>query len=228
MSELSITLFGDSIGKGVYTDNGRVEIIQNNAVDLLVDNYGLNISNKSVYGLSLKKFFDRGFIDDYLNGLPSDKDNIAVIELGGNDADYDWKSIVNAPTAAHTSKTDITEYREDLTEVVRKLLKAKVKTYLCSIIPISSERYFKNVISKITNAERVLEFFHGDFNTIHRHQEIFNSELLKVAIKNGVDIIDLRTQFLLSNAFEDLICLDGIHPNKEGQYMIYKTVSKML
>ena len=228
MSELSITLFGDSIGKGVYTDNGRVEVIKNNAVDLLAANYGLNIDNKSVYGLSLKKFFDRGFIDDYLNALPSDKENVAVLELGGNDADYDWKSIVNAPTIQHGSKTDITEYREDLTTIVKKLHQAKVKTYVCSIIPISSERYFKNVISKIANAEKVLDFFHGDFNTIHRHQEIFNSELLKVAIKNGVELIDLRTQFLLSNTFEDLICLDGIHPNKNGQYLIYKTVSNML
>ena len=228
MAETSITVFGDSIGKGVYTDNGKIEIIKNNAVELLLNNYGLNITNQSVYGLSLKRFTDRKIIDTYIENLPKDKDNIAVFELGGNDADYDWKEVCKSPDLPHGSKTDIKEFGDDLKEIVKKLNKANVKMYFCTLIPVSSERYFTNVISKIADCKKVLDFFNGDINTIHRHQEVFNSEILKVAITNGIDIIDLRTQFLLSNSFEDLMCLDGIHPNEKGQYLIYKTAKSFL
>ena len=228
MKDASITVFGDSIGKGVYTDNGKIEIIKNNAVELLLKNNGLNITNQSVYGLSLKRFTDRKIIDRYIDSLPNDKDNVAVFELGGNDADYDWKEVCETPDLPHGSKTDIKEFGEDLKEIVKKLNEAKVKTYFCTLIPVSSARYFNNVISKVADCKKVLSFFNGDINTIHRHQEIFNSEILKVAIANGVDIIDLRTQFLLSNSFEDLMCLDGIHPNEKGQHLIYDTARQLI
>ena len=75
----------------------------------------------------------------------------------------------------------------------------------------------------MANGQNVLKFFHGDINTIHRHQEIFNNAILKAAISNGIKIIDLRTEFLKSDCFNDLMCLDGIHPNEKGQYEIYNT-----
>ena len=228
MSEINIKIFGDSIGKGVCTNNGKIEIIKNNAVELFLKNYGFNINNQSVYGLSLKKFMDRKIIDKYIQTLSSYKDNVAVFELGGNDADYDWQSVAQTPNLYHDSKTNLKEFIFDLNEIIKKLNRAKVKMYFCTLIPINSERYFNNVISKIANAQKVLDFFHGDFNTIHRHQEIFNTELLKVAITSGVEIIDFRTEFLLSKVFDDLMCLDGIHPNEKGQYLMYKTAQKFI
>ena len=127
MFKTSITLFGDSIGKGVFTDNGKIEIIKNNAVELLVKNDGLNINNRSIYGLSLKKLLGRKIIDDYIETLPTDKDNVAVLELGGNDADYDWKAVAGAPELPHASKTDINEFSENLNVIAKNLNRAKVK-----------------------------------------------------------------------------------------------------
>lgn len=228
MTETNITLFGDSVGKGICTDNGKIEIIKNNAVALLNKNYGLNINNRSVYGLSLKKFADRKIMDKYIETLPDDKDNVAVLELGGNDADYDWKKVVASFDSPHHPKTTVAEFGDDLNEIVNKLNRAKVKTYFCTITPISSERYFYNVISKIVNGQTVLDFFHGDINTIYRHHEIFSDVLLRVAIKNDIELIDLRRAFLQSEFFGDLMCSDGIHPNEKGQYLIYNTVTQLI
>ena len=35
--EKKITVFGDSIGKGVFTDGGKIEVIKDNAVRLFED-----------------------------------------------------------------------------------------------------------------------------------------------------------------------------------------------
>ena len=104
---------------------------------------------------------------------------------------------------------------------MKDLRSAGVETVACTIVPISSERYFDNVICKLTDGEKVLEYFRGDVNTIHRHQEMFNNEILKNAFSSGADVIDLRREFLNTNEFESLICKDGIHPNATGQRKIF-------
>ena len=53
---------------------------------------------------------------------------------------------------------------------------------------------------------------------------MFNNEILKNSYRAGVDVIDLRKQFLDTNEFESLICKDGIHPNTEGHERIFDAV----
>ena len=95
--EKKITVFGDSIGKGVFTDGGKIEVIKDNAVRLFEEWKGIEIDNRSGYGQSLKRLLDKGVIEKYIAGLDKSKRNIAVIELGGNDADFDWKAVADAP-----------------------------------------------------------------------------------------------------------------------------------
>ena len=99
--EKKITVFGDSIGKGVFTDGGKIEVIKDNAVKLFEEWKGIEIDNRSGYGQSLKRLLDKGVIEKYIAGLDKSKRNIAVIELGGNDADFDWKAVADAPNENH-------------------------------------------------------------------------------------------------------------------------------
>jgi hypothetical protein len=80
----------------------------------------------------------------------------------------------------------------------------------------------------LADKNKVLEFFKGDFNTIHRHQEMFNNEILKNSYCYGIPVIDLRRKFLESNEFENLMCMDGIHPNLKGHYEIYGAIGEFL
>ena len=59
MKDVIITLFGDSIGKGVFTDGGKIEVIKDNAAKLYSDWSGLSIDNRSGYGQSLKRTLDK-------------------------------------------------------------------------------------------------------------------------------------------------------------------------
>lgn len=221
---LSVTVFGDSIGKGVFTDGGKIEVLKDNAVNLFERWKGIKVDNKSGYGQSLRRICEKGVIDKYIEGLDKNAENVAVIELGGNDADFDWKQVALTPVEEHYPKTSVEEFSSLYAETIRKLIAADVRPVICTIVPISSKRYFDNVISKLCDGEKVLEFFKGDVNTIHRHQEMFNNEILKNSYRAGVDVIDLRKKFLDTNEFESLICKDGIHPNTEGHERIFDAV----
>ena len=220
-----ITVFGDSIGKGVYTDGGKIEIMKCSAVSLFEECFGIKTDNRSGYGQSLKKLSARGIIERYIKSIDKSENNIVAIELGGNDADFNWAEVAASPNADHAPNTDIEIFSESYGEYIRLLKEMNVKVIACTIVPISSKRYFDNVISRVADKDRVMEFFNGDLDTIHRHQEMFNNEILKNSYKYGADVIDLRKRFLSSNNFEKMMCRDGIHPNALGQREIFGAVS---
>lgn len=221
---MKVTVFGDSIGKGVFTDEGRIEVIKDNAVSLFEDWSGVKVDNRSVYGQSLKRLVEKGVVEQYINKLDYSEDNVAVLELGGNDADFDWRAVAASPEDLHLSKTGVGEFSALYGDTIKKLKDAGVKTIVCTIVPISSSKYFENVISRMCDGDKVMRFFKGDVNTIHRHQEMFNNEILKNSYGNGVKVIDLRKEFLDTNEFESLMCRDGIHPNAAGYERIFEAV----
>ena len=215
-----ITVFGDSIGKGVMTDGEKL-FFGEGAVDILNGEYDLKIDNKSSYGQSLKRLLARGEIDKYYNSVTEEKKKrVAVLELGGNDADFDWKKVAADPKGEHTSKTTPEEFFSLYKTALEKLSFYCGKVYVCSLVPIDSDRYFKNVISRAADGSRVLEYFNGDVTTVYRHQEIMNNLVLRAADSKGYEVIDLRYAFLKSLDFSSLMCVDGIHPNVNGQKLI--------
>jgi lysophospholipase L1-like esterase len=223
-----ITVFGDSIGKGVNTDGGKPVVMENCAVKLFENSFGVSVDNRSIFGQSLKRASERGLIDRYVSSLDTNARNIAVIELGGNDADFNWRQVAENPCVYHGPQTEIGEFSILYRSTIEKLLNAGVKVVACTIAPIDSKRFFDAVIGRVADKCKVLEFFNGDFNTIHRHQEMFNNEILKNAYLYGLPVIDLRAKFLASNEFEKLMCLDGIHPNQNGQREIFNAVDEFI
>ena len=212
-----ITVFGDSIGKGIITEDGKIEFLPTCAIKLYEENYHIKIENLSAYGNSLKRLCERGKVDKYIASLDSSVKNVAVIELGGNDADFDWKSVAADPFKNHNSKTDIAEFSALYKETLDKLLSAGVEVIPCTLPPVCSERYFNEVITRLADGDKVMQFFKGDANTIYRHQEMFNNEVIKNSFYKGLNVID----------FGSLMCKDGIHPNEDGQREIFYAAAKM-
>ena len=225
----NITVFGDSIGRGITTDNGKIEKLPISMVELFENEYCIKVDNRSSYGQSLKRLYKKGVIDKYINDIDGNKkQNVVVLELGGNDADFNWKMVAENPTINHDSQTPINEFAKLYGETVKNLTKAGVKVVVCTIVPIDSERFFNRVIGSLADKSRVLEFFKGDFNTIHRHQEEFNNEILRNAYTQGAKVIDLRRSFLHTNDFKGLMCQDGIHPNGQGHEQMFSVIKEFL
>ncbi len=217
MSEYNITIIGDSVSKGLYLKDNQIMRIVPSAVDIVNESLGLSIQNKSSFGQTLKRVYERGIVDEYLKTISSLHSNVVVIALGGNDADYHWNEVQGNPLLNHRPKTDLAEFRILMNEIIRKLQARGVKVVLSSLFPIDSKRYFENVLSQKYDKDKILKFLNNDILNISRHQEMFNIECLKAAFKNGCAFLDLRTHFLNKENLLDYMCEDGIHPNQKGQ-----------
>lgn len=223
-----ITILGDSIPKGIFTEDDELKKMPESAVKQIADYYGISIDNFSFYGQTLSRLNKRGFLDRYLESLNKKDFNVAVISLGGNDSDYDWKEVGLAPNEVHWPKTPPKEFEELLNLTIQKLKKNKVRVFLTNIPPVDSKRYFEKVIAKIADKEGVLKFLKGDIENIYRHQELYNSIITRSAINNGCKLLDIRSKLLSKVNYLDYMSEDGIHPNKTGQTKIAESVIDQL
>lgn len=226
--DIKITVFGDSIFKGIVTDSGKLQKLENSVVNNVAKHFNLDIKNVSVYGQTLGRIYQKGLILDYTNSLDTSKKNITVLSVGGNDSDYDWQEIEKSPTLPHKPKTTLDEFKNILTLVINQIKCAGAKVFVTTIPPVDSKRYFENVICKIADRNKILEFFNGDVNTIYRHQELFNDAIMQVAKKTCTGVIDIRTPFLSRLDFLSLMCNDGIHPNQNGHNLMTTAIIKQI
>ncbi len=224
----TITVFGDSISKGLFLNGTKIDKLSTSAVDILQNNFMLEIENKSAFGQTLKRVYEKGMIDQYLEKINYDNNNMVVFALGGNDSDYNWDEVQKEPDAFHTSKTGLAEFSCILEESINKLKMNNVKVVIASVFPIDSKRYFENVLSVKYDGQKILQFLHNDLTNIARHQEIFNVACLKSAIKNNCSFLDYRSVFLNLANMLDYMCDDGIHPNEKGQTVIAEFIMQKI
>ncbi len=228
IKDKNITIFGDSISKGVSITDGKIVKVENNAVNLLEEHYGISINNRSVFGQTLKRVYDKKLIDEYLNNLDENKQNVLVISLGGNDSDYNWDQVAAFPLNEHHSKTPIAEFTKILEEIIIKVKQKNVRLILTNLFPIDSNRYFDNIISKKNDRSNILQFLNNDISNLSRHQEVYNDTIIKLGNKYNVPVLDIRSIFLLNTHFLLNLSLDGIHPNADGQIEIAKVLIEQI
>lgn len=228
LQKSKITIFGDSIPKGIISEDGQIKTLDDSAVTIIAKECNLDITNLSSYGLTLSKVINRNYIDNYIDNIDRTCDNIAVISLGGNDSDYDWCNVAKTPNDWHDPKTTPDSFREGLVNIIKKLQSNGVRVVISNIVPVNSARYYNNVIGKIADKDKVLEFLKGDIDNIYRHQELYNLIITDCARDNNCRILDIREAFLYSNDYLDYLCQDGIHPNKLGHKKIAESVIKQL
>ena len=223
-----VTIFGDSISKGLYLDdNLNVKKLDDNLSSIIEREYDIEITNNSIFGQTLERFYKKGTIDNYINSYlkireenPNYSDTV-IICLGGNDSDYKWDEVEKEPSFNHQPKTNIYEFEMMLSDIILKLKKIGIEVILTTLFPIESNRFFYNVLSKKYNGERIKEFLNNDLSNISRHQEIFSNKICEVAFKYNLKIIDIRNLFLNERRYIDFTCNDGLHPNQDAQYYIF-------
>ncbi len=227
-NKCKITIFGDSIPKGVVYENKQLKKLDRTAVDMIASHYAIEISNLSSYGQTLTRLVEKNMIEDYISSLDHNFKNIAVISIGGNDSDYNWKEVAMSPHIAHMPKTPPKDFKKLLSTIIKKLKSANVKVILTNIPPVCSKNYFDNVISTTADSAKVLEFLQGDIDNIYRHQELYNLIITDCAKENRCKLLDIRQHFLWDTKYLSSFCEDGIHPNKTGHEKIAQTIIEQL
>ncbi len=218
----SISLWGDSIGKGVVFDEarGRYVILRENCVALLSRLLNAPIDNHAMMGCTARKAAQRMTDGQMTPG------GVAVLEFGGNDCDMPWREIAETPEQAHRPDTTVEEFRGILTELVERVRAGGMQPLLVTPPPLIAERYFKWVTRGL-NGEAVLRWL-GDVQHMYRWQERYAAAVRDVARRTGARLIDLRDAFLEAGAIDDYYCLDGIHPNEKGHKLICRAIAKQV
>lgn len=222
MAVRNISLWGDSIGKGVIYDEarGRYAILKENCVNLLSKDLNRPIENHAVMGATAAQGVER-MRDDYLH-----EGGLAVLEFGGNDCDMPWKEIAEAPDKQYRPRATIEEFTAALEMLVNRVRSAGMEAMLVAPPPLDAEKYFAWV-SRGLNADAILSFL-GDVQHIARWQAQYAVAVRDVAARTGSRLMDLSQAFLGVERISDCYCLDGIHPNAQGHRMLAREAERRL
>lgn len=216
---------GDSISKGVVLDEVRNKyvVLEDNYVALLQNKLKGAVHNTARFGNTLLKGFGHLKRD-----VLKEKPDVVLIEYGGNDCDFNWNEIAENPDGDHTPKTDFNVFERMLTETIEFLRSKDVIPVLMNLPPLNADQYFKWVSGSNPDAERNILQWLGSVTKIYWWQERYNSTIVKVAEATKTKYIDIRGAFLEHPDFTRFICVDGIHPNRDGHRIISERVLEFI
>ncbi len=218
----NLLIFGDSIIKGVMYNGQGYHLCRGHDFDRLAAQ-GVSVKNHAKMGAT---------ISDGQKRLacrlaePCTPQTTVLFCFGGNDSDYDWRAIAAAPAAEHLPKTPPEAFIDGYCALIRAAQQAGARVALTSLPPIEPTRFFLH-ISKGLRADDILHWL-GDVGHLYRWQEYYSSLVVQLSRAFGCRLVDVRTEFLKSRAFDTLLGADGIHPTQAGHDLIHATVQSAL
>ncbi|MDF2987385.1 MAG: lysophospholipase L1-like esterase [Eubacterium sp.] len=222
LNNRQITIWGDSILKGVILDeqDGKYKVLKNSCINTFAEMTGCSLKNNAYFGMTSTKALNR--ISNLIDRQPVDKNDIVILEFGGNDCDFNWAQIAEAPDADHQPKTTIANFKNSLQHMIDMFREKGVTPILMNLPPLEPEKYF-NWLSRGLNKENILKWL-GDVAKIYRWQEAYNNAVEWVARQNNCRLINVREGFLISKDYSSQFCADGIHPNEKGHGKILESL----
>ncbi|MGN1345634.1 MAG: SGNH/GDSL hydrolase family protein [Eubacteriales bacterium] len=213
-----ILIFGDSIMRGVYysAEAGR-HMLYGERTRALRE-AGFEVKNCSVMGATVGTGLE--LIQKRLTSPASD--TTVLLEYGGNDCDYHWSDISGDPSGDYFPNTPHERFVELYGEMIRYAKDMGATVCICNLVPLDSERYMR-WISRSLSYENILGWL-GDPSMLYRWHEYYNRTAEAIASSFGCPLIDIRSPFLLSHNYANLLSPDGIHPNVEGHRMIDRLI----
>lgn len=218
----TMCVFGDSLTRGVVYNNEtqKYSLTDNNFVKLICDELNIKAVNFSKFGCTVGK--GQELVKKNIRGF-NDSD-VALLEFGGNDCDFDWAKIAENPKRVHIPKTPLEVFANCYESMIETIKMAGVQPVLLNLPPLDAQKFF-NWISRGLNAVNILEWLGGSVEYIYRWHEMYNMTICSIANKLKIPMIDIRSAFLKKGDFGDtLLCKDGMHPNESGHREIFAAV----
>ena len=212
----SVCVFGDSVAKGVVFDaiKNKYVLLRDCFANTLQNIGRFTIKNYARFGATIHKGAE--ILQKHREELP--KYDYIALEFGGNDCDFDWSEVADAPNSDHQPKTPVPKFEACYAAMVREIKKSGGNPVVLSLPPIDAQRYFK-WISRGLDADNILHWL-GDVEHIYRWHEMYNLAVCRVAKEEQIPLLDISSAFLETAHYQDLICEDGIHPNEKGHQLI--------
>lgn len=218
-------VLGDSVSKGIIWDEkkGRYVPSAKNFVSQVASAMGAAVKNVSMFGATVAKGLE--VWDRQKDKLP-DK-GICILEFGGNDCDFLWREVSEAPDKPHESNVPPQRFVDLYKELIEKVKAKGWIPVILSLPPLDAASYFQT-FSKKLNKKVILDWLGGTTNRIYQWHEYYNTILPSLAEATGSFFVDIRQPFLQLKNPERFMCKDGIHPNEEGHNLIASYVMQEL
>jgi len=218
--QLYVEVYGDSILRGVQLDDETKRYHVENTIDvgLLEKKFSLNISNFSKFGCTITKALS--LIEKrFRNNSKEEKCDAILLNLGGNDCDFDWKAISENPDVEHQPNTPLETFVETYRKIIDFLKEKGIRPIITTLPPLDAQKFFNWFCGGLEKKATVLKWL-GSVEAIYRWQENYSRTIEKLAEDTGALLVDIRGAFLKHRKIEPLLCEDGTHPNTAGQKVI--------
>ena len=217
---MKVTVYGDSILKGVLLEGGKY-VVNRDWEQKLGETFHLTIRNCARFGCTIRKILPLIRRD---SSAEAPEEEIAVLEMGGNDCDFDWAAISEKPEEHFDCKTPPKEFLARYREAVELIRRSGRTPVLMTLPPVHSERYLRYICRDGLSRQNILQWL-GSVETISRWQSRYSQLVEQVAREMNVKLIDIRRAFPREpKALEPYLCEDGIHPSRLGQKLIFDTL----
>ena len=213
-----VVILGDSIARGIVfnEEKNRYTRLEDDCVSRIAEmSSDLEIRNLASMGRTCADALAVLESTDIRSG------DYVVVEYGGNDSDMQWKQIADSPDTRHEARVPLPLFTQSIAALVERIRAKGAVPVLTTPLPVDAERYF-SWITRSLDPSAVLRWL-GDVQHIYRWQERYANAVRKIASVKSVALIDMRDAFLSCDNFADLLCSDGIHPNRNGHDVLYRT-----
>ncbi|MGI6013935.1 MAG: SGNH/GDSL hydrolase family protein [Oscillospiraceae bacterium] len=220
---VKIGIYGDSLMKATMPDNNWRYHFHAELLTSAFSKLPVSLTNRAKFGATTCK---GSFVlqQDMAAGRSYD---YALIEFGGNDCNYDWISIAADPEGTHSPAVSLPQFTAGLEDMVQTLEQQQIQPVLMTLPPIDANRYLDFIVSKGSSKPAILHWL-GDVQRIYRVQELYSNAIANLAQRFQLPCIDVRSLFLASPRFSQLISRDGIHPSESGYHLLYQTLAGFL
>lgn len=221
---MKICVFGDSVAKGVVYDEARRKytFLKESFINLFSTARHIPVRNLARFGCTtvrgkqlLEKHRDQICQYDYI-----------IMEFGGNDCNFNWEQISMEPEKDHSPAVPSPVFRETYSSMLSQIREYGSRPVLLSLPPLNQQRFFDWVCRGL-NGENIMKWL-GDVNYIYRWQEAYNLILFQLAAEHRVPLIDIRKIFLENRHYGDLLCVDGMHPSRQGHALIHSALADLM
>ncbi|RLD34430.1 MAG: hypothetical protein DRI73_03935 [Bacteroidetes bacterium] len=216
----SALFLGDSIVKGVSMENGRYKVLESSYYNKFKNTVFSKTKNIGKFGLTSEKLLGN------IEKLKESEPDIVFISIGANDCNYNWKEISENPDSIHLPAIEKSQFEDNLCSIYDYFLKHEVSTISLNFPPLHAEKFFSFLADRLSG-ENILKWL-GNISRIYYHHESYNNIFETVTRSYGIDLIDVRSRFLMDDNLEELIGIDGMHPGPAGHELIYKSITDYL
>ena len=224
MTSKHLCILGDSLCKGIILDPEKKRYTHGKvSMTTLLEEEKIHVANYAQFGSTISK----GLKVFQRNSQAIACADYTIVEFGGNDSDHNWEEISAHPELEHLPKTPLTEFKNQYRKLICQLKSLGQKVALMNLPPIDPQKFFDWFCGHL-NQDNVLTWLGGSVEYIYRWHELYNQQIMNLALEQQLPVIDVRSSFLSVRNYTDFLCEDGIHPNTEGQKMLFYAVKNFL